>query len=123
MDDGTLELKAYMSSGLYIFLRECESGGARTYRVFRYRNSSRPYLLRLHSNQLVDPKTYVVVSSYRKPAGNYQHAIAEAHNNASRITLCPTVAQLESHESPLLVPVVARGSIQASTYRADFYRK
>ncbi len=93
MDDGTLELKAYMSSGLYRFVRECSSEEKSIYRVFEYKNSARPYLLRLHTNEFVDPKTYVVVSSHRKPAGHYQHGIAETSNDASRIRLCPPDAQ------------------------------
>lgn len=92
-DDGTLELKAYLSSGLYRFVRECGSGGKTVYRVFEYKNSARPYLFRLHRNEFVDPKTYIVVGSHRKPAGNYQHGIAEASNDASKISLCLPGAQ------------------------------
>ncbi len=88
-DDGTIEMAAYMSSGLYRFIRECRPGDRRIYRLFEYKNRKRPYLLRLHANQYLDPKSYVVVGSYRKPAGNYQHGIAERSNEASSIRLCP----------------------------------
>ena len=87
-DDGTLELKAYLSSGLYRFVRECSADETHIYRLFEYKNKGRPYLLRLHTNQFVDPKTYVVVGSYRKPGGNYQHHISEGSNDASKLRNC-----------------------------------
>lgn len=92
-DDAPLELKAYMSSGLYRFVRECDSEGASVYRLFEYKNSARPYLLRLHTDPLVDPKTYIVVVSYLEPAGNYQHGIAEAGNAAAGLARCPPDAR------------------------------
>jgi len=88
-DDGDLETKAYMSSGLYRFLRECRSEANTVYRLFMYKKSGLPYLLRLHTNQFVDPYTYIVVRSYTKPAGNLVHSIGQRSNDASRITLCP----------------------------------
>jgi hypothetical protein len=92
-DDGTIELKAYMSSGLYSFIRECRPDEMSIYRTFEYKNRARPYLFRLHSNEFIDPKTYIVVSSHQKPAGNYVHSIAETSNDASRIRFCPPDAQ------------------------------
>jgi hypothetical protein len=92
-DDGTIEMKAYMSSGLYRFLRECRPEENVVHRLFQYKNSARPYLLRLHTTPHADPKTYLIVSSYRKPAGNTQHLIAQSSNDASRMTLCPPAAQ------------------------------
>lgn len=87
-DDGTIEMAAYMSSGLYDFVRECQDGENRILRVFEYKNKSRPYLLRLHTDPYVDPKTYVVVSSVRVPSGTYRHAISESSNNAERVKAC-----------------------------------
>jgi hypothetical protein len=88
-DDGTIELTAYMSSGLYQFVRECNTGEKSIYRLFEYKNKARPYLLRLHATPFVDPQTYIVVSSHRRPAGHYHHGIADRSNNASKIRFCP----------------------------------
>jgi hypothetical protein len=90
-DDGTIELAAYMSSGLYRFVRECSTEEASIYRLFEYKNKGRPYFLRLHTNQFVDPQTYVVVSSHRRPAGHYHHGIAGRSNEASKIRFCAPV--------------------------------
>lgn len=89
VDSGTIEMKEYMSSGLYKFIRECRIDDQNTYRLFEYKNKGRPYLLRLHTNQFVDPKTYVIIRSYRQPAGNYLHSIVQSSNHASSIKLCP----------------------------------
>lgn len=88
-DDGTLELKEYMSSGLYRFLRECSPDGDTVYRLFEYKEKARPYLLRLHTQPMVEPRTYILVGSHRSPVGSYQHQIAQKSNDASRVTLCP----------------------------------
>lgn len=88
-DSGTIETVAYMSSGLYKFVRECRPNEQRTYRVFEYKNKGRPYPLRLHKDPFVDPKTYIVVSSFRIPTGTYRHSIAESSNSAAQIVNCP----------------------------------
>lgn len=92
-DDGTLEAKAYMSSGLYRFLRECKPEEDKVYRLFEYKEKARPYLLRLHTQPLVEPRTYIVVGSRRSPVGSYQHSIDQKSNDVSRMTLCPLDAQ------------------------------
>lgn len=87
-DSATLETAAFMSSGLYRFVRECRLGEQKTSRVFEYKNKDRPYLLRLHKDPLVDPKTYIVVASIRIPTGTYRHSIAESSNSAAGIKTC-----------------------------------
>ncbi|MDA1074204.1 MAG: hypothetical protein O3A63_05495 [Proteobacteria bacterium] len=75
-DDATIEFQSYFSSGLYQFARECETVGFDIYRLFEYKNKSRPYLLRLHRDPFVDPKTFVVtVSLFREESGTYHHLI------------------------------------------------
>jgi hypothetical protein len=88
VDNATGEVAEYMTSGLYNFIRECKITDKEIYRLFEYKNKGRPYLLRLHTNQFVDPKTYVVIGSYRKPAGNYQHSIDQKSNDSSDIKQC-----------------------------------
>lgn len=91
-DDGSIEMKAYMSSGLYEFVRECGSDANTTHRLFRYRNEGRPYALRLHRDPNLDPVTWVIISSYRKPAGNFQHEVGQRGNKGSDMSLCPPAA-------------------------------
>ena len=88
-DDATIDVASYMSSKLYRFVRECRPDGDRVYRLFQYKEPKRPYLLRLHKDLLVEPRTYIVVVSHRLPVGSYQHSIAQTGNNASSMTLCP----------------------------------
>ncbi len=88
-DNGTLETKAYMSSGLYQFIRECRQEDGDIYRVFEYKKKQKPYLLRLHRDPMVDPKTYIVVLSSRRPSGNFSHMVVERANAALKIKRCP----------------------------------
>jgi hypothetical protein len=93
-DDATIEVKSYMSSGLYRFLRECNAKEDTViYRLFEYKEKARPYLLRLHKDLLAEPRTYIVISSHRNPVGSYHHSIAQKGNDASGITLCPSGGQ------------------------------
>ena len=108
-DDGTLEAKAYMSSGLYRFLRECKPEEDKVYRLFEYKEKARPYLLRLHTQPLVEPRTYIVVGSRRSPVGSYLHSIDQKSNDASSMTLCPPDAQPRDRpERPTAAPLGSR---------------
>lgn len=89
-DDASIAVKSYLSSGLYRFVRQCNTErDAVIYRVFEYKERTRPYLLRLHRDLIAEPKTYIVISSYRFPVGSYNHGIAQTSNDAEGITLCP----------------------------------
>lgn len=92
-DDGSIEMKAYMSSGLYQFVRECRADAGTVHRLFRHKRHGRPYALRLHKDAHFDPTTWIIVSSYRKPAGNFQHEIGQRGNRGADVSLCPAVTE------------------------------
>lgn len=90
MNTATNETVEYLSSGLYSFISECREDGGAFRRVFEYKNKDRPYLLRFHTNPLVDPYTYIVVGSYPKKSDAYNHSIIQKANDSEKIILCHT---------------------------------
>lgn len=87
-DDADIDVAIYMSSGLYRFLRECRQDADTLFRLFEYKDKARPYLLRLHKDLYVEPRTYIVVRSQRYPIGAYHHSLGQVSNDASRLTSC-----------------------------------
>lgn len=88
-DSATIEVAAYLTSDLYRFVGECRESEQSVKRVFEYKNKGRPYLLRLHTNQFVDPYTYIVVGSYSKGNnGYYHHSIGQKTNDYEKLESC-----------------------------------
>jgi len=88
-DSATIEVTAYLTSDLYKFVGECPVSGREVMRVFEYKNKTRPYLLRLHTNQFVDPYTYIVVGSYPRGSNDYYlHRIVQKTNDYEQFELC-----------------------------------
>ena len=88
-DSATMEVQRYMSSGLYRFVKECGSeDGMVVHRLFEYKTKAQPYLLRLHKDLYVEPRTYVLVKSRRHPAGSYHHSVEQASNDDTKLPAC-----------------------------------